>query len=290
VTPAATPYARARRMLIAVAGFALLGVGCGPVGLGLPSCETPPNNPTSAVVLAAQAVPEADYGPCVNSLKLGWDEVGFQVESGMVRLTIGREFDSFLDVRLTASCDVAGATAMSSGLPDIERYESVSEEVGSEIRVTLIPTGERPRIHALALARELSGMTVEDRPVTFTVDEDIDFSARQRVNKALFADQYVWIISDLDIEEDTLEMRMTPAGEGARGLSVDEALDRIEDLTPETSYRGQWYFVFHGGCITYDFDASGVVAQTIAKDVEDALGFYPNVELKRAARRAGYEL
>jgi hypothetical protein len=278
------------RVLTAAFVVALLAAGCGRLGVGLPNCETSPNSPTTAVVLSLQAVPTADYSPCINSLKLGWDEVEFRVESGLARLTIGREFSSFLDVRLTPTCEIGGAVEVPSELPDIDRFESVTQ-VSTEIRVTIIPTGERPRIHALALVRdELAGTTVNHRPVVFTVDEDIDFPVLQRVNKALFTDQYVWIISDLDIEEDTLEMRMTPDGEGARGLRIGEALDRIEHMTPEASYRGQWFFVFNGGCITYDFDAAGRVAQTIEADAEEALGFYPNIELRRAARRAGYQL
>lgn len=278
------------RSLLAVATLTvLLSAGCGRLGVGLPSCETSPERPTTAVVLAAQAVPGAAYGPCINSLKLGWDEVSFDVESGEARISVGREFGSFLDVTLTPSCDVEDAVAVPSEIPGVERYEAVTR-IDREIRVTLIPTGERPRIHALALAKDLAATTIHDRPVVFSVDEDVDFSVRQRVNQALFTDQYVWIINDLDTEEGTLELRRSAAGEGARGLGVHEALERIEDMTPDVSYRGQWYFVFAGGCITYDFDAKGRVADTIESDAAEAFGLYPNDELRDAARRSGFDL
>ena len=154
----------------------------------------------------------------------------------------------------------------------------------------MIPTGERPRIHALSLVKDLAGARIDGRAVVFTVDEEIDFSVRTRVNAALFTDHYVWIINDLDIEEETIELRRTTEGEGARGLSVHEAMDRIEDMTPEVSYKGQWYLVFNGGCITYDFDAEGTVATTVAEDAAQAIGLYPNAELREAGRNAGYEI
>ena len=276
-----------RRTMIAVGALAIMVAACGRLGVGLPSCDTPFNNPEPATILALQAVPSADYAPCLNSLKLGWDDVEYEYESGLAKIEIGREFSSFLEVRLTESCDIGDAVPVPSDNPDVERFENITA-VQSEVRLTLIPTGERPRIHALMLADEMTGLLLEDRPVSVTVDEDIDFSVRTRVNSALFTDDYVWIIDDLDVEEDTLELRRTADGEGARGLSVDEALDRMEDLTPEVSYRGEWFLRFNGGCITYDFDAEGTVAETLAADAAAAIGLYPNEQLREAGRRAGY--
>lgn len=282
-----------RRFVLLVGVVALLGAGCGRLGVGLPSCNTATSDPTSASVLTLQAVPRADYAPCIDSLKLGWDKVEFDVESDLVTLKFGRqnelEFQSFLEVRLTPACDVGDATPVPSGMDDIERFEDITQ-VTEEIRVTIIPDGERPRLFAQGLANDLEGVRVEDRPVVLTVDEDIDFSVRSRVNKALFTDRFVWIINDLDIDEETVEVRSTPDGEDARGLTVDEALHHMEDLTPEVSYRGMWYFVFNGGCITYDFDAKGTLAATVYDDAEEAIGFYSNADLREAGRRAGYTI
>lgn len=276
------------RHVLAVLVLSLAVASCSRVGVGLPNCDTPPTRPSTAGILSLQAVPHAEFSPCIRSLKLGWDEVDFHVESGLARLRIGREFSRFLDVTLTPSCDIGDATQVPSGIAGVDRYEEITK-VDPEIGVTLIPTGERPRIYALSLVDKLAGTTVNDRPIRFTVDEDIDYLARQRVNQALFTDQYVWIISDLDIEEGTLEMRGQQEGAAARGISVDEALDRIEEMTPEVSYRGNWYLIFDGGCITYDFDAHGAVAETIEQDVEEAIGLYPNEALREAARAAGFK-
>ncbi|MDJ0497525.1 MAG: hypothetical protein QNJ89_06830 [Acidimicrobiia bacterium] len=277
------------RILLTVV-MALLATACSNnITLGLPACDRPPTDPTGANVLVAQAVPRAAYAPCINSLKLGWDEVELNVESGRASLEIGREFSRFLEVSLTETCDVSSATPVDSSLEGASRYEDLTI-VRQEIPIRLIPTGERPRLHALMLAEQLGGTRLDDRPVEFSVDENIDFEVRTRVNDALFDDQYVWIINDLDVEEGTLEMRMTADGEGLRGLTVGAALDRLEDLVPNVTYKGQWFFVFEGGCITYDFDAEGTVAVTLDQDAAEAIGFYDNAALIEAGRRAGYTL
>jgi hypothetical protein len=266
-----------------------LASACGRLGVGLPGCEVEVRNPTSANILALQAVPRAEYAPCINALKLGWDDINFEAESGRAGLEIGRDFSPFLKVFITESCDVGDAVGVPSGVPGVNRYEAI-EAVVSDIRVTLIPTGERPLIHARSMIKDLPEIRIDDRLVIFTVSDAIDFSVRTRVNEALFTDQYVWIINDLDVEEDTLELRRTPEGEGARGLSLDSALDRMEDQVPEITYKGNWFLVFDGGCITYDFDASGAVAETLEQDAEDAIGLYPNELLRQAARDLGYDI
>jgi hypothetical protein len=269
--------------------LALTTAACGRLGTGLPACDTPTADPSPATVLTLQAVPEAEFSPCINSIQLGWDEVEFHAESNLAELEFGREFSSFLNVSLTPACDIGDAQEVPSGLDGITRYEDI-HQVSNEIRVTIIPESERPRIFARTLIDDLQGVRVEGRSVVFHLDEDIDFSVRARVNRALFTDQFVWIISDLDVDEGTLEMRATSDGEGARGLEVDDALDRMEDMTSDVQYVGQWYFIFAGGCITYDFDADGSVATSIAADAEEAIGFYDNADLREAAQDAGFDV
>ncbi|MDX2466225.1 MAG: hypothetical protein QNL12_02835, partial [Acidimicrobiia bacterium] len=190
---------------------------------------------------------------------------------------------------LTESCDIGDATEVPSGMDGVARFDDITE-VTDEIAVTIVPDGERAKAHANTLVSELAAVRIEGRLLKLKVDGDIDFSVRSRVNEALFEDDFVWIVSDIDIDEGTLEVRSTPEGEGARGLTVHDALERIEDMSDEVSYRGQWHFVFEGGCITYDFDAEGTIAGTIVQDVRESIGFYPNAELRQAARDAGYDL
>ena len=40
----------------------------------------------------------------------------------------------------------------------------------------------------------------------------------------------------------------------------------------------------------YRFDASGVGAESIARKVREAIGFYPLAELRQAARDAGFDI
>lgn len=278
-----------RKLVLAVTMLAMVSAACGRLGTGLPACDTPAGNPSSATVLTLQAVPNAAYSPCINSIQLGWDDVEFEVSRDLMMLEFGREFSSFLEVSLTPSCDIGDALEVPSGIDGVARFEDI-HEVTNEIRVTIIPESERPRIFAQTMIGDLQGIRIDERPVVFNLDEDIDFSVRSRVNKALFTDQFVWIIGDLDIDEGTLELRASPDGEEARGIEVDDALDRMDDMTAEVQYVGKWHFVFEGGCITYDFDAEGSVALSIAEDAEEALGFYPNEGLRKAGRDAGFDL
>jgi hypothetical protein len=95
----------------------------------------------------------------------------------------------------------------------------------------------------------------------------------------------VWIIDELDAEEGTVELRSNDPTIVGRGIPAEEALNLIEDRIPELFYRGNWYFTFEGGCITYEFDAKGTLAETVAADADDALGFYPAFELRKSAPR-----
>ena len=107
---------------------------------------------------------------------------------------------------------------------------------------------------------------------------------------ALSRNAYVWIIDELDVEEGTVQLRSNIAAATGRGLEPDDALDLIEDSAPGVFYRGSWFFTFDGGCITYEFDANGILAETIAADADDAIDFYHADELRQGAREAGFDL
>ena len=261
------------RSMLAIAAGAVLLASCSRLGVGDPECEPVVQNPTPAMVLSLQAVPTAKYAPCINSMQLGWDNLEFEAESGRASfsLTLANAMAPFFIATLTETCDIGNATPAPH--PFVEKYESI-HSVGSDIDVTIIPSAERPLIHARTVAEELAGVRVDGRRVLFTVDTDTTFAVRTRVNRALMTSQFVWIISELDVNENTLEMRSTPEGEGARGLSTSEAMRRIEELAPEVVYEGNWYFEFEGGCITYEFDGQDTVAETIADDVMTSIGFF----------------
>lgn len=287
------------RYTLTIVAATLLLPSCGRLGLGIPECEPVVQSPTAAMVLSAQAVPTAEYAPCINSLQLGWDNIDFEVESGRTSFSIIRAIEPFFTATLTEKCDIGDATPapyasllesfLQSRPEDIEKYESI-HSIGSDLRVAIIPSAERSLTYANTLAQELAGARVDGRRLRFIVDPDINSAVRTRVDSALTRSQFVWIISELDVHEGTLELRRTPEGEGDRGLSIDEAMLRIEELAPEVVYEGNWYFVFEGGCITYEFDAQGTVAETVADDVTSSLGFYPLAELRQLGRENGFDV
>jgi hypothetical protein len=280
------------RYTLTIVAATLLLASCGRLGLGIPECEPVVQNPTAAMILSAQAVPTAEYAPCINSLQLGWDNLDFEVESGKAGFSITRAIEPFFTATLTETCDIGDSTPVPH--PLVEKYESI-HSIGSDIKVTIIPSGTEtgmaiPLIRARTLAEELTGVRVDGRRVLFTVDPDTTLTVRTRVNRALMTSQFIWIINEFNVSDGTLELRRTPEGEGERGLSVDEAMLRIEELAPEVVYEGNWYFVFKGGCITYEFDAQGTVAETVAEDVVASLGFYPLAELRQLGRENDFDV
>jgi len=264
--------------------------GCSSLGLGEASCLPPERGVSSANILTIQAVPTAKYTPCLDELRLGWDTVEWFAEDGRAGIKITRSISPFLTVTLTPSCDVSDAVRVDSEFPDIERYEDI-ESQAPEIGITIIPSAERPLLSSRLLVDQLEGTEVDNRAVVFTIDENVDHQVGPRVNQALMSNQYVWVISELDAEEGTVELRSNDPGLTGRGqgVSITEALELIQDSVPDVFYRGDWYFIFEGGCITYEFNAKGRLAETVATDAEDAIGFYPASLVVEVARRQGME-
>lgn len=279
------------RIIVGIAALALVASACNSeLGLDQPECS---DKPLNTHMLAAQAVPTAKYTPCIDELRLGWDSVDWFARDGQAGIEFRRGVNPFLTVTVSESCDISDAAPAKSGhplgYPDIERFEAV-EFVPVLVEVTIIPLGERSLGSAEAIVERLGRVEVEDRRVVFIIDDDLDQKVGPRVDRALASDHYVWIISNLDAEEETVELRSNHSGVSGTRLSPEAALDLIEDNVPDLYYRGAWYFTFEGGCITYDFDAEGILAITVADDADDALGFYPAHELRKYARDAGFDI
>ena len=280
-----------RRSLLTLVAVALASGGCSNLGLGEASCLPPERGVSAANILTIQAVPTAKYTPCLDELRLGWDTVEWFAEDGRAGFKITRSISPFFTATVTPACDVSGATKVESGFPDIERYEDI-ESQATEIGITIIPSADRPLLSSRLLVDRLEGTEVDDRPVIFTIDENVDQQVGPRVNNALLTNDYVWVISELGAEEGTVELRSNdPAltGRGS-GVSTTVALELIDESVPDVLYRGDWYFTFEGGCITYEFNAKGRLAETVAADAEDAFGFYPASIVVEEAKRQGFEI
>jgi hypothetical protein len=277
-----------RRATILVGALALVATGCGNLGLGKVDCIEPQRDISAANILTVQAVPTAKYTPCINELRLSWDTVEWFAEDGRAGIEVSRAISPFLTVTVTESCSVSGIR-VESELIDIEQYVDVDFET-SRVDITIVPSGEAPLAAALDLADRFAGFDMDNRPVSYTVDDAIGEPVGSRVDAALAAGEYVWIIDEVDAEEGTVQLRSNIAAATGRGLRPGDAFDLVEDALPGVFYKGEWYFTFEGGCITYEFDATGRVAETIAADAKEAFGFYPASELREWARDSGYRI
>ena len=277
-----------RRLALGLVALTLGLSACSNLGLGEIDCTPPERNISSRNILTVQAVPTARYTPCIDEVRLGWGEIDWTARKGFARIQIISGLSPFLTATVTESCDISGAEPVPSGRTDIERFENVTFQ-NAQINITIVPTGPRPVSSANQLALRLASVELDDRPLQITID-DADLSAAIRVERALNADQIVWIIDELDADEGTVEMRSNDTVLSGSNISAEDALDLIEDRVPEVFYRGHWYFTFEGGCITYEFNAEGTIAETVAEDAEEALGFYPAHRLVAIAESAGYTL
>ncbi len=82
----------------------------------LPGCD-PEAEPSSALVLAAQSVPTAEFVPCVNTLQPGWTFEEFDTRNGRTRFWLDSDLtgEAFLVVTLEAACDIGGAQEVPGG-------------------------------------------------------------------------------------------------------------------------------------------------------------------------------
>ena len=279
-----------RRLLIVIT-LALVASGCATnLGMGEAACaDSLGTDVATATILNVQAVPTAKYTPCLDELRLGWDSVEGFAEDGEAGIRIMKSFETFLTVTVTETCDVSNAVAVDSGYEDIERFEDI-ELQPTNITILMIPSGQEPLSASRSLVRDLEAVEIDDRPVSYVIDLDLDQSVSSRLDLGLAEYDYVWVVDEVDAEERTVQLRSNNSAAAGHGLQPEHALELIEDVVPDVFYRGDWYFTFDGGCITYEFDAAGRLAETVAADADEALGFYPAQELREYAQDAGFNI
>jgi len=271
--------------------MALAATGCSNLGLDEADCSSVIPDVSSSNILTVQAVPTAQYTPCLNELPLGWDMAKWFAESGRAGFDMVRFVPptTFLTAVVTDSCDVTNAVAVESRYFDIERFEDI-ELQPVDIEISVVPSGERPLVIAELLINRLAGGEIDGRPLIYTIDERVDESVSQRVELALSHSNFVLVIDEVDAEEGTVQLRSNILAAAGHDLDPQDALDLIKHSVPEVFYRGSWYFTFEGGCITYDFDAKGILAESVAEGAEGALGFYPALELRQFAADQGFDI
>ncbi len=85
--------------------------------------------PANAVLLMAQAVPSATWIPCLEAMPQGWHFSDMDVGrgAGAVLLDSDRDGIHAIEVRLTETCDIKGATEIPSDREGMRRLERVTE-------------------------------------------------------------------------------------------------------------------------------------------------------------------
>ena len=280
------------RRLALVLVFATLAAACSnPLGRSVPECDSV----RTSLVLQVQAVPGAAYVPCINGLKAGWSYRDLEARNGhsVFWLDSDRIGTTFLTVESVLSCDFGDAVEAESEYPSVRLFKDVVAE--TTVEVVVVPegtVGQTLEIHNLdyakEIATELENTTIKGRVTEASISLSNDTTA-VRVSRAAATGAHVITISVRDAEEGTVTLLLHGQTQEYEG-DLDDAIDAIEDAETESSYRGNWYHVFDGGCVVYTFDAKGASVDTLEDDIELALGLFDAEALRQTARDAGYNL
>lgn len=279
----------ATRFVVAL-GLLVIFSGCSdvPLGRGVPACDAGSNS----LVLSVQAIPDTEYVPCINGLFTGWDYEDLHAETGrsVFWLDSDRVGLRFLEVALEGACDAGAAEQVTTDEPGVPLLVDVEEQF--TVTVTVIPEGRSAETFAYANRVEL-GLAVEDeiegRELVVQTDARNTPTAA-RIEQALAEGYVAVVVSVRDAEEETMTVILPDTRAEYPDLSLDEAYELIEDNVAPPSYRGNWYYIFEGGCVTYTFDAEGSGVETIEADVKAAVGLFDAELFRQAGRDAGFEI
>jgi len=241
-------------------------------------------------VLQVQSVPGSAYVACVNGLKTGWAYQHMKAQSGrsVFWLDSDRLGDAFVTVENVLSCDPGDATRSEIEDSPISLFKDVVSE--TTVDIILVPEGttEITRTYAAEIRAGLEDLEIKGRMTAVTASVS-DEPTATRVSRAAATGAHVITVSVRDAEEGTLTLMLSGQPLEREG-DLDQAIDSIEDAETQSSYRGNWYYVFEGGCVVYTFDAEGHGADTVERDIELALGLYEAGVMRQMARDAGYDL
>jgi hypothetical protein len=144
--------------------------------LAEPLCPSAGRNAGNGAILMAQAVPTATWIPCIRSvLPLGWSFHHLDARNGDARFWLDSDRDGTMavEIRLEASCNTTGATAVPSdheGLRRLERVARTSPSYAGEryyvyeggcLTVAFSLDGDNAG-EALALASQVIGVVSRD--------------------------------------------------------------------------------------------------------------------------------
>ena len=131
--------------------------------------------------LQAQAVPSASLVPCVRSLPTGWTIANVFVNNGqsVISMDSDRSGTGAMVVRLSATCDPAGATPITSDHRDVRRYQMSETRPAtfSSTRFDLFPGG--------CVTTRLSMPAARASVVATEAPQILGFTTRQTLQQAL---------------------------------------------------------------------------------------------------------
>jgi tRNA A-37 threonylcarbamoyl transferase component Bud32 len=150
----------------AVATPLRVGVGCGDL---------------EPLWLIAQSVPSASLIPCVRSRPVGWTVAEVAVNDGRSVITLNhdRAGPRAAVVRLTATCDLAGATEVASEQPGARRYLRIDRNTSAfaATRFYVFPGG--------CIAARFAAPAGSGQLLTTEISSAIGFTSRQALRQAL---------------------------------------------------------------------------------------------------------
>jgi tRNA A-37 threonylcarbamoyl transferase component Bud32/membrane-associated phospholipid phosphatase len=131
--------------------------------------------------LMAQSVPSASLVPCVQLLPAGWSVAEVAVNNGRSLITLDhdRAGKAAVVVRLTASCDLTGATEVTSEQPGARRYLRIDRNVPGffATRAYAFPGG--------CITAQISAPATSGQQLTTETSSAIGFTTRQELRRAL---------------------------------------------------------------------------------------------------------
>jgi tRNA A-37 threonylcarbamoyl transferase component Bud32/membrane-associated phospholipid phosphatase len=131
--------------------------------------------------LIAQSVPSASLVPCVQLLPVGWSVAEVAVNNGRSVLTLDhdRAGKKAVVVELTASCDLTGATEVTSEQPGARRYLRIDRTTPgfSATRAYAFPGG--------CITARISAPAASGQQLTTETSSAIGFTTREQLRQAL---------------------------------------------------------------------------------------------------------
>jgi tRNA A-37 threonylcarbamoyl transferase component Bud32 len=131
--------------------------------------------------LMAQSVPSASLVPCVQLFPVGWSVAEVAVNDGRSLITLDhdRAGKAAVVVRLTASCDLTGATEVTSEQPGARRYLRIDRNAPgfSATRAYAFPGG--------CITAQIRAPAANGQQLTTETSSAIGFMSREQLRRAL---------------------------------------------------------------------------------------------------------